>query len=450
MVAAAIMAATTPVSFFGSSSHTAMRLSGSCCSCSCSYSLASSRSQLGSGAFLAQTFHSLGFSSNVEWLFMRPPRRRRRRRKGSNHQYQHYRSISSPALLLPLLPAAAAVFQQTLVTPANFILPHFVHEAGVTMASLSLNQAAAVAKCRSVQQGSHFLGANKKMHQLAVKTLPPIIHVKQHMVRCQSMAGASMPHSSPDESFPTATDVTLAQKVRAFFFYVTTFVVAAPLFVLMLVLHPFVLLFDKHRRKAHHLVNKVWATLTTIFFYKTEIVGLENLPGPDEGAVYVANHQSFLDIYTLFQLGRPFKFISKTSNFLIPIIGWSMYLTGHVPLKRMDKRSQMECLKTCLELVKQGVSVLFFPEGTRSVDGKMAAFKKGAFTVAAKGGVPVVPISLIGTGNLMPNGLEWSLRPGCVKVVIHHPLQGSNADQLCEESRAVIADTLVKYGLSIH
>jgi 1-acyl-sn-glycerol-3-phosphate acyltransferase len=120
---------------------------------------------------------------------------------------------------------------------------------------------------------------------------------------------------------------------------------------------------------------QVWATLTTIFFYKTKIVGWENLPGPDEGAVYVANHQSFLDIYTLFQLGRPFKFISKTSNFLIPIIGWSMYLTGHVPLKRMDKRSQMECLKTCLELVKQGVSVLFFPEGTRSVDGKMAAFK---------------------------------------------------------------------------
>ncbi len=140
MVAAAIMAATTPVSFFGSSSHTAMRLSGSCCSCSCSYSLASSRSQLGSGAFLAQTFHSLGFSSNVEWLFMRPPRRRRRRRKGSNHQYQHHRSILSPALLLPLLPAAAAVFQQTLVTPANFILPHFVHEGTPTKeGSLSLS-----------------------------------------------------------------------------------------------------------------------------------------------------------------------------------------------------------------------------------------------------------------------------------------------------------------------
>lgn len=85
----------------------------------------------------------------------------------------------------------------------------------------------------------------------------------------------------------------------------------------------------------------MWANVTTSLFYKTEIEGWENLPAADEGAVYVANHQSFLDIYTLFQLGRPFKFISKTSNFLIPIIGWSMYLTGHIPLKRMDKRSQL-------------------------------------------------------------------------------------------------------------
>jgi 1-acyl-sn-glycerol-3-phosphate acyltransferase len=93
-------------------------------------------------------------------------------------------------------------------------------------------------------------------------------------------------------------------------------------------------------------------------FYKTEIEGLENLPRADEGAVYVANHQSFLDIYTLFQLGRPFKFISKTSNFLIPLIGWSMYLTGHIPLKRMDKKSQLvgfvaDTHNICFDLMQQ-------------------------------------------------------------------------------------------------
>lgn len=136
-------------------------------------------------------------------------------------------------------------------------------------------------------------------------------------------------------------DASILQKVRATCFYATTFVIAAPLFIVMLILHPFVLLFDKERRKLHHLVNKVWARMTTFLFYHTEIVGWENLPSADEGVVYVANHQSFLDIYTLFQLGRPFKFISKISNFVIPIIGWAMYLTGHIPLKREDQKSQL-------------------------------------------------------------------------------------------------------------
>ncbi|CAI5537518.1 unnamed protein product [Closterium sp. Naga37s-1] len=220
----------------------------------------------------------------------------------------------------------------------------------------------------------------------------------------------------------------------------------------------------------------------------TEVVGVENLPPADAPAVYVANHQSFLDIYTLFQLRRPFKFISKTSNFLIPIVGWSMFLTGHVPLKRMDKRSQMECLKKCLELLQQGTPVLFFPEGTRTKDGKLSDFKKGAFSIAAKAGVPVVPITLIGTGALMPSGLESTLaatstlpplpplaalpapadssssstaslatkygspgtKGGVVRVVVHPPITGKDADKLCEQSRAVIASTLRLHGLGVH
>lgn len=310
---------------------------------------------------------------------------------------------------------------------------------------------------------------------------------------------------------------TLGQRVRAFCFYITTYIVAVPLFFIMLFVQPFVLMFDKHKRKAQHFINKIWANLTILLFYKAEIEGLENLPGPDDAAVYVSNHQSFLDIYTLFLLGRPFKFISKTSNFLIPIIGWSMYLTGHVPLRRMDTKSQMvsllilgvlslgqglleyysllpsllfgtqECLRHCQKLIKQGVPVFFFPEGTRSRDGKMAKFKvlflslyyledpftvaclflsfyslrlmmqfgvmmeqRGAFTIAAKAQVPVVPISLIGTGKLMPNGLEGTLRPGTVKVIIHPPLHGNNPDELSERSRDVISKSLLQHGLEVH
>ncbi|MCO5597859.1 hypothetical protein L7F22_051944 [Adiantum nelumboides] len=275
---------------------------------------------------------------------------------------------------------------------------------------------------------------------------------KKGVPRCEMTASAQVSQApNPDWSGSTApSGPSFMQRVRAFCFYVTTYVVAFPLFFVMLLVQPYVLMFDRHKRKAQHFINKLWASLTISLFYKAEIVGLENLPGQDEAAVYVSNHQSFLDIYTLFLLERPFKFISKTSNFLIPIIGWSMYLTGHVPLRRMDTKSQMECVRHCQKLIKQGVPVFFFPEGTRSRDGKMAQFKRGAFTLAAKAQVPVVPISLIGTGKLMPNGLEGSLRPGAVKVIIHPPLRGSNPDELCELSRNVISKSLLQHGLEVH
>ena len=148
------------------------------------------------------------------------------------------------------------------------------------------------------------------------------------------------------------------------------------------------------------------------------------------------------DIYTLFHLDRDFKFISKTSNFLIPIIGWSMFLTGHVMINRVDRRSQLECLKQCGELLKQGASVLFFPEGTRSKDRRMYEFKKGAFSVAAKAKVPVVPITLLGTGDLMPNKREYLLFPGKVRMVVHPQIPPTDADAMMAEAREVIASSL--------
>ena len=101
------------------------------------------------------------------------------------------------------------------------------------------------------------------------------------------------------------------------------------------------LLLDRYRRKAHHFVAKLWASWTVRPFFEIKFEGLENLPPAETPAVYVSNHQSFLDIYTLLTLGRTFKFISKTSIFLFPIIGWAMYFLGVIPLKRMDSKSQL-------------------------------------------------------------------------------------------------------------
>ncbi|CAL1358737.1 unnamed protein product [Linum trigynum] len=245
-----------------------------------------------------------------------------------------------------------------------------------------------------------------------------------------------------DTDINPSSEVSLLSKARGIGFYTVTAIAALLLIVLMLVQHPLVLLADRYRRKAHHLVASVWATITVNPFFKIKFEGVENLPPSDTPAVYVSNHQSFLDIYTLLTLGRSFKFISKTAIFLYPVIGWAMSMLGTIPLKRMDSRSQLECLKRCIDLVNKGASVFFFPEGTRSKDGKLGAFKKGAFSIAVKTGVPVVPMTLIGTGGIMPPGKEAILNMGSVKVIIHKPIQGNDAAALCEEARTVIAGPL--------
>ncbi|KAL8247773.1 hypothetical protein R6Q59_008989 [Mikania micrantha] len=120
-----------------------------------------------------------------------------------------------------------------------------------------------------------------------------------------------------------------------------------------------------------------------------------------------------------------------------------MFLMGFISLKRMDRRSQLQTLKRCIEIVKNGGSVLFFPEGTRSKDGRLGTFKKGAFSIAAKTGVPVVPITLVGTGKMMPAGMEGILNPGSVKIIIHQSLQGDNPDTLCNKAVNVISNELI-------
>ena len=110
----------------------------------------------------------------------------------------------------------------------------------------------------------------------------------------------------------------LGARLRAITFFLTSFFLAVPLLIVMTILFPFCWAFDRTRRSALSFCNDVWATVSRALFMKIEVEGRENVPPADEAAVYVANHASFMDIYSMFHLRRPFKFISKTSNFLIP------------------------------------------------------------------------------------------------------------------------------------
>lgn len=211
----------------------------------------------------------------------------------------------------------------------------------------------------------------------------------------------------------------------------------------MILVAPFVYLFDRKRRRLQHSINQFWAWLSIVPFFRVKISGKENLPKSSTGAVYVANHQSIMDIFVLFLLGKPFKFVSKIEVFYVPIIGLAMFLTGHVALKRMDGRSQAEVFKQCIRLLKEGVSILVFPEGTRSRDGKVKEFKSGAFKMARRGEAPIVPISLDGTSKVMPHGSGFlRFYPGVVNITIHKPLQESDPAEWSDKTRAVVLSGL--------
>jgi len=236
---------------------------------------------------------------------------------------------------------------------------------------------------------------------------------------------------------------------RCLWFCLVTFSLSVPLFVSMLLMSPAVFLFDRDRRAAQHFVNNLWAIVSTSLCYRTRVEGWENVPGKTEAAVFVANHQSNLDIYSLFHLRRPFKFISKVSVFFVPIVGWSMFLTGHVMLKRTDRKSQIAMLNQCRALLRAGVPILIFPEGTRSPTRDLAEFKQGAFKLACEEGVPIVPISLDGTGKIMPTGREWLMNSGSVTVKVHPPIpteKGSTDPKaVAALAREAIASGLTDY-----
>jgi 1-acyl-sn-glycerol-3-phosphate acyltransferase len=177
--------------------------------------------------------------------------------------------------------------------------------------------------------------------------------------------------------------------------------------------------FDPHG-KVLHLYSCFWGQL---YFYvnplwSLKVDGRGRLPwtGP---AVLVANHESLGDILVAFALYRPFKWVSKQSVFNAPFLGWNMRLNGYVPLKRGDKESIGKMMDACDRWLEKGVPVLMFPEGTRSSDGEIKAFKDGAFRMAVTRQCPVIPVVICGTANTLPkNGFVMSTGARCQMKVL--------------------------------
>jgi len=150
------------------------------------------------------------------------------------------------------------------------------------------------------------------------------------------------------------------------------------------------------------------------------IEGLERLD-PSRSYVFAANHQSIYDIPILFaSLPFQLRIIAKESLGRIPFMGWHLQRTGHVLVDRAHPGAGV--VKKMARLVKQGHSLIVFPEGTRSTDGRVARFKGGPFVIALQAGLPVVPITVVGSRHVMFRG-DLMVRPGRVKVIVHDPIE---------------------------
>jgi len=173
--------------------------------------------------------------------------------------------------------------------------------------------------------------------------------------------------------------------------------------------------------------------------------GLEHAAGTAP-RIFLPNHLSTLDIWVLAPaLPVTTRFVSKRTLFWIPVLGQAMAVAGFIPIDRRDRASAIRSLGRATETIRGGASVILFPEGTRSRDGRLARFKRGAFHLALEAGVPVVPVAISGTYQVVrPRSIV--VRPGPVHVTFAPPIDvadyAGDLEGLMEKVRGEIASRL--------
>jgi len=202
--------------------------------------------------------------------------------------------------------------------------------------------------------------------------------------------------------------------------------------------------------KSHKVAN-IWAKMLLFLANtKVRVIGKENVL-TQKPQIYMANHQSDFDILiVLAYIPGQFRWIAKKELFKVPVFGSAIRKAGYIEIDRQNHEKAMISLDQAARKIREGKSVMSFPEGTRSKDGTVKPFKQGMFHLAIKSGVPIVPISIIGAGDIMPKRSLF-IKPGKVTLVIDKPLEvkgytTENRHELIEKVRNVIIRNCEKYG----
>jgi len=198
-----------------------------------------------------------------------------------------------------------------------------------------------------------------------------------------------------------------------------------------------------------HKVGRIWAKcILALSNIRVTVKGLSNLK-PSRSYIYMANHMSNFDIPVLqAYLPVQFRWLAKAELYKIPIFGYAMKRAGYISIDRSDRKSAIESLNKAVKIIRDSVSVIIFPEGTRSRTNNVQPFKKGGFFLAVDSGVPIIPIIIHGTGRIMPKK-QMLIKPGNVTIEISKPIESSDytrktKNDLIKKVRHVILESFEK------
>jgi len=208
--------------------------------------------------------------------------------------------------------------------------------------------------------------------------------------------------------------------------------------------------FDRRRRIMHYH-SSLWCKLALSIspLWKVRFEGKEYLDR-SKSHVVVINHQSLLDVLIAFRLFYPVKMIGKSILAFVPIIGWNLFLSGHLLVNRKNTKSQFKAIRKMEHLLTHGDSLLVFPEGTRTKDGDIAEFKKGAFRSATSTGTDVLPVIIDGPFQLLPKkGFIVNIQRDIIIKVLP-PISVEKGDKpgaLAKKSHDIMSEELQKIRL---
>jgi len=174
-------------------------------------------------------------------------------------------------------------------------------------------------------------------------------------------------------------------------------------------------------------IEKLWARLVLkASGVRVEVSGTEHI-NKNKSYIFIANHLSMFDIpATVAAIPNTIKMLTKKELFRIPLFGWALYAGRHIRIDRQKRESAIQSLDEAVNRIKkEDISVLVYAEGTRSPDGKIKTFKKGAFILGIKSGIPIVPVTIVGSREIVPKK-SLKINRGTITIYIDNPVETKN------------------------